>query len=123
MTIVLAALFGLAAGSFAAATAWRLARGQSVLAPSCCESCGARLSPLQLIPVASFAAMRGRAGCCGARISPESTWTELACAGWFALCFGGSDGAIAAGLAITGPAAALAVLAVRARGKVRSTHA
>lgn len=48
----------------------RLPRGESVIWPrSHCPKCGAALGPLELIPVLSYVALRGRCRHCGERIS------------------------------------------------------
>ncbi len=72
------------AGSFATALAHRVPRGLSiVLARSECPECGARIAAYDNIPLVSWAALRGRARCCGAPISPRYPLTELLCG----LCF------------------------------------
>ncbi len=77
--IAIAFLGGLAAGSFATAIAHRVPRGISVaFARSECPACGAQIAAYDNVPVFSWLALRGRARCCGARISPRYPLTELA---------------------------------------------
>ncbi len=45
--------------------------------PSSCNACGRRLSALELVPVISYVALRGRCRTCGASISPRSLIVEL----------------------------------------------
>lgn len=76
---LIAFLAGLAVGSFATAVAHRVPRGISVaFARSECPACGAQIAAYDNIPVFSWLLLRGRARCCGARISPRYPLTELA---------------------------------------------
>lgn len=69
-------------GSFAALLIRRLPTGQPVaLARSCCETCGHALGPRELVPLISFAALRGHCRWCHARISAMHPTVELACLG------------------------------------------
>ena len=84
--IVIAFLFGLAAGSFATAVAHRVPRGMPLLlARSECPGCGAQIAVRDNVPVLGWALLRGRARCCGAPISPRYPLTELAVAVLFAV--------------------------------------
>ncbi len=77
----LALVLGAALGSFLNCAAWRIARGKSfVRGRSACPACGHTLGPLELVPVLSWLAQRGRCRCCGSKISPRYPLTELACA-------------------------------------------
>jgi leader peptidase (prepilin peptidase) / N-methyltransferase len=77
--VLIAFLAGLAAGSFATAAAHRVPRGISVaFARSECPACGAQIAAYDNVPVFSWLLLRGRARCCGARISPRYPLTELA---------------------------------------------
>lgn len=77
--VLIAFLGGLAVGSFATAVAHRLPRGMSVaFARSECPACGARIAAYDNVPVFSWALLRGKARCCGSRISPRYPLTELA---------------------------------------------
>ena len=82
---IIAFLFGLAVGSFATAVAYRLPRGMSFgMERSQCPACGAQIGARDNIPVLSWLLLRGRARCCGARISPRYPLTELAVGALFA---------------------------------------
>jgi leader peptidase (prepilin peptidase)/N-methyltransferase len=77
--VLIVFLAGLAAGSFATAVAHRVPRGISVAGPrSRCPACGAQIAAYDNVPVFSWLMLRGRARCCGARISPRYPLTELA---------------------------------------------
>jgi leader peptidase (prepilin peptidase) / N-methyltransferase len=77
--VLIAFLLGLAAGSFATAVAHRVPRGVSVVfARSECPACGAQIAARDNVPVFSWLLLRGRARCCGGRISPRYPLTELA---------------------------------------------
>ena len=64
------------------------ARGGSPSMPdgrSYCDSCGKTLGAIDLVPVLSWIWNRGRARCCGERLSPALLWPEAAafvCALW-----------------------------------------
>lgn len=74
------AALGLIAGSFLALLTWRWPQGLAMTGRSRCDTCGAVLEPLALVPVLSFAALRGRCGHCGAAIAPRHLAIELAAA-------------------------------------------
>jgi leader peptidase (prepilin peptidase) / N-methyltransferase len=77
--VLFAFLLGLVAGSFVTAVAHRVPRGISILgARSQCPACGAQVAAYDNVPVVSWLLLRGRARCCGARISPRYPLTELA---------------------------------------------
>lgn len=78
--LALAAL-GAILGSFLATVAIRWPAGRSALTGrSACDACNRPLSAIDLIPLISFAANRGRARCCGAAI-PALHWrVEAGCA-------------------------------------------
>jgi leader peptidase (prepilin peptidase) / N-methyltransferase len=83
--VLIAFLAGLAVGSFATAAAHRLPRGISIaFARSECPACGAQIAAYDNVPVFSWVLLRGRARCCGARISPRYPLTELAVGALFA---------------------------------------
>jgi leader peptidase (prepilin peptidase)/N-methyltransferase len=74
-----ALLGGLVAGSFVTVVAHRVPRGESIVGPrSRCPACGAQIAAYDNVPVVSWLALRGRARCCGAPISPRYPLTELA---------------------------------------------
>ncbi len=73
---VLAAPF---VGSFLGVLIRRLPADRPIAAArSCCEACGRTLGPLDLVPIASYLALRGRCRSCGARIAPMHLGVELA---------------------------------------------
>jgi leader peptidase (prepilin peptidase) / N-methyltransferase len=83
---LLAFVGGLIAGSFATAAAHRVPRGMPLVAArSQCPACGARIAAYDNVPVVSWLALRGRARCCGAAISPRYPLTELAVGVLFAV--------------------------------------
>lgn len=70
---------GLIVGSFVTVVAHRVPRGESIVGPrSRCPACGAQIAAYDNVPVVSWVALRGRARCCGARISARYPLTELA---------------------------------------------
>ena len=74
---VLGALAGAALGSFSGvvvARGWRAA----LTGRSRCDSCGRELRGWELVPVASWVALRGRCARCGARIPVSLLLGELA---------------------------------------------
>ncbi len=76
---LIAFLAGLAVGSFATAVAHRVPRGVSIaFARSQCPACGAQIAAHDNVPLFSWLLLRGRARCCGTRISPRYPLTELA---------------------------------------------
>jgi leader peptidase (prepilin peptidase) / N-methyltransferase len=86
LMIVFAVVAGLVIGSFLTVVVDRVPRGESVVAPpSRCGSCGLRLGPLDLVPVLSWAALRGRCRQCGAKIGIEPIVLELTTATLFVL--------------------------------------
>lgn len=68
--LTLVTLLGASVGSFANVVAYRLPRGQSLTTPpSRCPRCERRLTPLELIPVLSWLALRGKCRGCRQPIS------------------------------------------------------
>jgi leader peptidase (prepilin peptidase)/N-methyltransferase len=81
-------LFGACVGSFLNVVVYRLPKGGFFgKARSYCPACGETLRPLDLVPVISFLALKGKCRTCGARISPRYPLVELACAGLTAAAF------------------------------------
>lgn len=82
--LFLTALLGLVMGSFLNCLAWRLAHGESVLrGRSHCAVCGHTLGPLDLVPLFSWLALKGRCRYCGEKISPRYPAAELLSALFF----------------------------------------
>ena len=76
---IVAGIVGLAFGSFATVVASRWPAGGSLVSPrSHCTSCARTLSPLEMVPVLSWAALRGRCRTCGASVSWRYPAIELA---------------------------------------------
>ena len=74
-------LFGVILGSFLATLLLRWPQGRSVIAGrSRCDSCGTPLGPRDLVPILSYAALRGRCRRCGADIDRRHVAVELAAA-------------------------------------------
>jgi leader peptidase (prepilin peptidase)/N-methyltransferase len=77
--VVLALFGGMVLGSFVTVVAHRVPRGESIVGPrSRCPACGAQIAAYDNVPLFSWLALRGRARCCGARISARYPLTELA---------------------------------------------
>lgn len=76
---LLAVLLGPVAGSFIGLVSLRLPAGRPVVAGrSACDGCGRTLGVLDLVPLISFAAFRGRCRTCGAAIPSRYPMLELA---------------------------------------------
>ncbi len=87
-------------GSFLGTVVSRTVAGQGFVAGrSCCEACGHRLGPAELIPLVSYALQRGRCRACGAAIRPFHVQIELAALLVPAACLiaGGQGAMLAAG--------------------------
>jgi leader peptidase (prepilin peptidase) / N-methyltransferase len=86
LLIVVVVVAGLVIGSFLTVVVDRVPRRESVNAPpSRCGSCGLRLGPLDLVPVFSWLALRGRCRRCRAPIGVEPIVIELTNATLFVL--------------------------------------
>jgi len=67
---VCATLFGLVWGSFLNVVIYRTPRGLSVVRPgSKCPACGKPIRPWDNVPILSWLLLRGKARCCGAKVS------------------------------------------------------
>jgi leader peptidase (prepilin peptidase)/N-methyltransferase len=78
---IVAGLMGLALGSFATVVISRWPTGGSLVSPrSHCTSCARTLGPLELVPVLSWVALRGRCRGCGEGVSWRYPAIELASA-------------------------------------------
>jgi leader peptidase (prepilin peptidase)/N-methyltransferase len=74
---VFAICFGLLWGSFLNVVIYRVPRDLSVVRPaSHCPACGKPIRPWDNIPVLGWIFLRGKARCCGARISPRYPFVE-----------------------------------------------
>lgn len=72
LVVVGCALLGLLIGSFLTVVVDRVPDGRSVVAPpSACGACGHRLTALDLVPLGSWVALRGRCRHCGTKIGVE----------------------------------------------------
>lgn len=76
--VALAALIGLILGSFIATLVLRWPDGRSIMGRSCCDACARPLGALELIPLVSQIALRGRCRGCRAPIDPFHARVELA---------------------------------------------
>jgi leader peptidase (prepilin peptidase)/N-methyltransferase len=78
MELALAAPFGLMIGSFLNVVAYRLPRGESLVAPgSHCPGCQTPIKPWDNVPLLSWVFLRGRCRSCGVRISARYPLVEL----------------------------------------------
>jgi len=85
---ILAALFGLAFGSFLNVCIYRIPReGLSIHKPrrSICPECQTPIRDYDNIPVLSYIILGGRCRACGAKISITYLWVELLTGGLFLL--------------------------------------
>ncbi len=74
----LAVPFGMLWGSFLNVVIYRLPRDMSVVRPpSHCPGCGKPIAPYDNLPVLSYVILRGKARCCGAKMSPRYPIVEL----------------------------------------------
>jgi leader peptidase (prepilin peptidase)/N-methyltransferase len=82
---VIAAVVGLAVGSFLNVVIYRVPAGESVLRPpSRCPSCGTSILARHNVPVVGWLVLRGRCHSCGAAISPRYPLVEAATGALFA---------------------------------------
>lgn len=71
-------LFGLLWGSFLNVVIYRVPREMSVVRPgSHCPGCGKPIAGYDNVPVFSYLLLRGKARCCGAKMSPRYPLVEL----------------------------------------------
>lgn len=78
--VAFAALIGLILGSFIATLVLRWPAGRSVIGRSQCDGCGRPLRALDLVPLLSTVASRGRCRTCNAAIDPFHWRVELGAA-------------------------------------------
>jgi leader peptidase (prepilin peptidase) / N-methyltransferase len=75
---VFAFVWGCLWGSFLNVVIYRVPLGMSVVRPaSHCPACGAPVRSFDNVPLLSWVLLRGRARCCGARVSPRYVAVEL----------------------------------------------
>jgi leader peptidase (prepilin peptidase)/N-methyltransferase len=111
--VVLAAVLGLAVGSFLNVVIWRLPRGESVVSPpSHCPGCDTPISPRDNVPLLSWLVLRGRCRQCGERISVRYPLVELLTAALSAVMawYFGLDWQLPAFLYLAAIAVALALI-------------
>lgn len=81
-------IFGIVLGSFYNVVGYRLPRGESLIKPgSHCPNCGHYLTPIELIPIASFLIQKGKCRKCNTKISWFYTIFEFLTGILFALSF------------------------------------
>ncbi|MDX3908867.1 MAG: A24 family peptidase [Sphingobium sp.] len=103
ITAGLGAVAGAIIGSFLATLILRWPEGRSVASGrSVCDHCGTVLGPLDLVPLASFLARRGRCAHCSGRIYGLHFSVELACAVIGGIALGQASGLEGAGWAVLG---------------------
>ena len=75
---VLAFVFGATWGSFFNVAIYRWPREMSVVSPgSHCPACGKPIPGWRNVPILAYALQRGRAACCGARMTPRYLFVEI----------------------------------------------
>ncbi len=75
--VVLAVSLGMVLASFGNVVIYRLPRGMNLSHPgSTCPKCGTKIRPYDNIPVLSWVFLRGKARCCGTKISPRYVLLE-----------------------------------------------
>ena len=95
IAVLVAAVLGLLVGSFLNVVAYRLPRGESLVAPrSRCPGCAAAIASYDNIPVVSWLLLRGRCRRCGEPISIRYPLVELTTATLFALVVVARDDAL-----------------------------
>ena len=86
--LILFFIYGLIFGSFFNVVGSRLPNGESIiLPPSHCNSCGHKLTALELIPVISYIIQKGRCKKCGIKLSLMYPLYEIFCGFIFAVCY------------------------------------
>jgi len=88
LTLIFVAVAGLVFGSFFNVVIYRLPRDLNLSRPpSACPGCGARIKPIDNIPVLSYVILRGQCRRCGKRISPVYPAVEILTAAGFVLVY------------------------------------
>lgn len=94
--LVVTLAVGSLVGSLLGLLSLRLPKGAPVgLARSACQGCGRPLGPLDLVPLVSFLALRGRCRTCGSPIPRRYILLELACLGLAVWSLAQFDGPLA----------------------------
>ncbi len=113
--VVILGVLGLLVGSFLNVVIARVPAGESVVRPgSRCPACLQPIAPRDNVPVVSWLLLRGRARCCGVRISARYPLVEGGTAVFFAAVTAwlGASWALPAYLALAAASVALAVIDV-----------
>ena len=117
MIVAYAALFGLAFGSFVNAAIDRIPRGLSLTGRSHCDGCSRALRAWELIPILSYAMLRGRCGSCSNAIGLRTPLIEISCAVWCAAAFAALSTPAAVAVSVAFVAVVLTVgVAIEKRG-------
>jgi leader peptidase (prepilin peptidase)/N-methyltransferase len=75
---IMSFVFGALWGSFFNVAIYRWPRGMSVVTPpSHCPACGAPVRWYLNVPIVGYALLKGRARCCGAKLTPRYVWVEF----------------------------------------------
>lgn len=107
MTVLLASLLGLLVGSFLNVVIYRVPLRESIVWPaSRCPKCGAKISPLDNIPLISYVLLRGKCRRCGVGISTRYPAVEALTG----LLFGAAAYRFGLGVELTGALVLIAVL-------------
>ncbi|AWI08508.1 prepilin peptidase [Ereboglobus luteus] len=80
-------LVGACIGSFLNVCIYRVPAGKSVVRPGSHCACGKPIAWHDNIPILGWLILRGRARCCGARVSPRYPFVELLTAALFLACW------------------------------------
>lgn len=83
--VIFGFIFGSVIGSFLNVVIYRLYKGKSLGGFSACPACKTRLSPKDLVPIASFFLLSGKCRYCKAKISIQYPLVEIATAILFAI--------------------------------------
>lgn len=73
----LGGMLGGVVGSFIGCMVARLPEGTSLWGPSRCDGCGRRLTLVDLLPVLSWLALRGRCRTCGSKVGVQTLLLEI----------------------------------------------
>jgi leader peptidase (prepilin peptidase) / N-methyltransferase len=98
--LICALSLGPIVGSFLGLVSLRLPKGRDIIFErSACDSCGRKLTPIDLLPIFSYALSQGRCRTCRAPIPVRYPLLEMGCLAlglWASLSLGGSLGFISA---------------------------